>query len=670
LAGARAGEAVSAAGARFVSLVGLHRPEDVPAAIVRTLGIVVLSSESTQCAVERFLATKEMLLVVDNFEHLLAAASVIGGLLEACAAVTALTTSREPLALHAEQRYSVSPLALPPPGTSTDVQADAVALFADRARARDPAFVLDDVNAAAVAEICRRVDGLPLGIELAAARCGMLSAGEIAERLDAALGAVGAGARDAPARQQTLRATIDWSHDLLSDGEKVCFARFAVFAGSADVGAAETITAAGWETLDRLVSKSLLVRRGRADASSRLLMLETIRAYADECFATADQDAVRERHYRYYLTLAERHGSDRALWGKDGNVHLAVLDADIENLYAALTWAVGRAGAEPALAMCAALGTYWLMRDRYADAVAWIDRALALPDADAHPSLRVDVLCSKVWCLWPIGRASEGAAIAAEAEAVARELGDPGILSRALQTRAEFEAVPGRLDVADALADEALLWADAAGDEFAFACASCSKAIAAATPAERRDRVDRAASLLDEVGCAYLLADLLGSAGQVALQAGSDRDARELLERAMPVALELDNGYIWMLVLGNFGLAALLTGDADVARDAFRHELTLCRELVVRPMASEGLRGLAAVAAIRGDVHRAARLVGAAAAHQHGDLGYPVDARLDAAFFELARAHCGDDAWDAAAREGAGLSFDDAIAHALEELPA
>ena len=135
----------------------------------------------------------------------------------------------------------------------------------------------------------------------------------------------------------------------------------------------------------------------------------------------------------------------------------------------------------------------------------------------------------------------------------------------------------------------------------------------------------------------------------------------------MPVARELDNGYIWMLLLGNYGLAALLTGDVDAARHAFRDELALCRDLVVPPMAAEGLRGLAAVAAVGGDVQRAARLVGAAATHRYGDPGHPVDARLDAAFFDGARARCGGDAWDAAAREGAGLSFEDAVADALEE---
>ena len=228
------------------------------------------------------------------------------------------------------------------------------------ARAREPTTPTSTwatATRAAVAEICRRVDGLPLAIELAAARCGLLSPGEIAERLDAALGALGAGARDAPARQQTLRATIDWSHELLSDAEKQCFARFAVFAGGATVEAAETITGAGLDTLDGLVAKSLLVLRQHANAPTRLGMLETIRAYAAERFAaTADEQAVRERHYRYYLALAQRHGTERALWGASGKEHLARLDAEIDNLHAALGWAIGQANAERALAMAAALG--------------------------------------------------------------------------------------------------------------------------------------------------------------------------------------------------------------------------------------------------------------------------------------------------------------------------
>ena len=384
LEAARAVQADFADGAHFVSLAALRRPEDVPAAIVKALGIVVLSGESADQAAERFLAAKHLLLVTDNLEQLLGAAPFIGRLLEACPSLTILATSREPLALQAEERYPVSPLALPEPGTPQGAGAladtDAVALFCERARAHDPDFDLGDGNADAVAEICRRVDGLPLAIELAAARCGLLSPTEIADRLETALGALGAGARDAPARQQTLGATIDWSHELLSDDEKRCFARFAVFAGGATVEAAETITAGGLDTLDGLVTKSLLARRRHALAPTRLGMLETIRAYAGERFASAaDVEAVREDHYRYYLALAQRHGTERALRGAGAREHLARLDAEIDNLHAALGWAVAQPSAEQALAMAAALGCYWVMRNRYADAVDWVDQALNLP---------------------------------------------------------------------------------------------------------------------------------------------------------------------------------------------------------------------------------------------------------------------------------------------------
>ena len=187
---------------------------ELAAAIVKTLRVIVLAEESPEQAVERFLAAKHLLLVADNFEHLLDAAPFIGGLLGACPALTVLVTSREPLALQADERYPVDGLAV----------ADAVTLFCERARAHGSRFVLGDDDMAAVAAICRRVDGLPLAIELAAARCAVLSPSEIAERLEAALAAPGGGVRDAPARQQTLRATIDWSHALLSDEERRCFA--------------------------------------------------------------------------------------------------------------------------------------------------------------------------------------------------------------------------------------------------------------------------------------------------------------------------------------------------------------------------------------------------------------------------------------------------------------
>jgi hypothetical protein len=545
---------------------------------------------------------------------------------------------------------------------------DAVALFCARAQARDPDFVLNDANAAPVAEICRRVDGLPLAIELAAARCGLLSPGEIAQRLDDALGAMGSGARDAPVRQQTLRATVDWSHELLSDAEKQCFARFAVFAGGATVQAAEAVTHAGLDTLDGLVAKNLLVLRQDAHTTSRLGMLDTIRAYATERFAaTADEQAVRERHYRHCVALAQRHGTERALWGAGGKEHLARLDAEIDNLHAALGWAIGQANAELALALAAALGCYWVMRNRYADAVDWVDQALDLPGAADHPAPRVSALRTKAKCLWQMGRGAEQPAIVAAAEAIARRLGDPVILSQALQLRAYQERDAERLDVADAVADEALRWARAADDQWEIAEASRGKATAASSIADLRERVDRAASLLTEVGNVHQLANLLNDAAYAALCLGGDRDATDFAARATPIAHALDNRFERMINGGNVGVAALLTGETDTASHAFREELMLCRDMVVRPVVFEGLRGLAAVAVVDGDDKRAATLVGAADAHRYHQAEDPVEARLDKRFFAAARRRCGTDAWNAAAREGSMLSFEDAIAYALEE---
>jgi tetratricopeptide (TPR) repeat protein len=545
---------------------------------------------------------------------------------------------------------------------------DAAALFVERARARDPGFRLTRENASAVAEICRRVDGLPLAIELAAARCGLLSPDEVVDRLDMALGAQGVGARDAPTRHQTLRATIDWSHDLLDDGEKVCFASFAVFAGSATLTAAERITGCDVDTLGRLVAKSLLVRQRHPLGPTRVGMLETIHDYATERLAASpDRDPVRDRHHEFYLALAQEHGTEQALWGRRRSEHLARLDAEIDNLHAALEWAVGQPGAEGALAMAQGLGQYWLLRNRFADAVEWIDRALSMPGADAFPALRVRALCIKVSCLWPLGRRGEQLAVIAEAEATARALGDPAILSRALHARSHREYDAGRFDVADALADEALSCARAAGDGWELALASYDRTLASSTAADLRERAERAASLLDEVGNVYQLGNLLTSATYATLCMGADRDATDFAARSIPVARSLEDPYAWMITSGNVALAALLTGEIDAASRAFREELRLCREMVVRPLVFEGLRGLAAVAVVGDDPTRAATLVGAAAAHRYGQPEDALDARLDRAFFEPARTRHGAEAWDATARDAGGLSFEDAVAYALEE---
>ena len=432
--------------------------------------------------------------------------------------------------------------------------------------------------------------------------------------------------------------------------------------------AAETITATNLDTLDRLVAKSLLVRVHRPRTTTRLLILETIRAYASEQLAaTADNNAVRQRHCRHYLALAQRDGTERALWGAEAGEHLAVLDAEIDNFDEALRWAVAQRNAELALALVRWLGDYWHTRNRFAHAVDWIDQALSLPEADAHPVLRARALLAKIACLWPLGRGTEQAPLIEQAAAIAAELGDPVLISRLLQWRSRLEAAVGHLDAGTALADDALRRASEADDEWEIAMAAVAKALTAPTLADLRELVDEAASRASAVGNVVELASLLGSAVYSASAEGSDRVAQMFLDQAEPIAHALDDPSILMMVRGNAGLVAVFAGDTDAARRTFRDELEFCRETVYLPYACEGLLGLAAVAAVDGDVRRAARLVGAAGVRGYVPPNDPVHARLDAAFFKDARLRYGADAWDAAARDGTALSFEDAIAYALEE---
>jgi non-specific serine/threonine protein kinase len=252
-------------------------------------------------------------------------------------------------------------------------------------------------------------------------------------------------------------------------------------------------------------------------------------------------------------------------------------------------------------------------------------------------------------------------------EAIARRLGDPVLLSQALQLRVDQATTADRTAVADTLADEALDWARAAGDKWEIAEASRRKAVAASNIADLRERVEAAASLLTDVGNDHRLASLLTGAAYAALCLGSDRDAKHFAARATPIARALDDPFERMINSGNAGLAALLTGETDAASEAFREQLRLCREMVIGVVAFEGLRGLAAVAVVDGDDRRAATLVGAAAAHRYNNINDRLHTRLDETFFKPARRRIGTRAWDAAARDARTLSFEDAIAYALED---
>ena len=330
-------------------------------ATVRALDAVTLDGESAEQALHRFLSARRLLLVIDNCERLPGVAAFDGGVLSrpapesACSQPAASRWTCGPRRATRSHRCRCTTM---PSSSSPSAGGRRTRSW----RRTDAAF----------AEICARLDGLPLAIELAAARCSLLTPAEIARRLHTALGALGAGARDAPERRRTLRATIDWSYDLLDDDERTAFSRFAVFAGGATVDAVEAVTGADLDMVDRLVDKSLVIERHGAE--TRLAMLETIREYAGESFAaSADAEVMsctsatsptsslrRTRGQRPRALRRRSQGASRRARCR------------LENLHAALGWAVARGDPEPAVAMCAALARFWRMRHRHADGIRWI----------------------------------------------------------------------------------------------------------------------------------------------------------------------------------------------------------------------------------------------------------------------------------------------------------
>ena len=375
-------------GAYFVSLAPLAEHAELAGAIAVTLGVPVQGQEPPTQALLRFLAGKEVLLVLDNFEHLLAGVPLPAELLARCPGLMILATSREPLRVAAERLYSVDPLAVPPEGDAPlpgDQRYPSVALFLDRAVAHEPDFRLDRRSAPHIHHVCRRLDGLPLALELAAARVGVLEADELAERLDDALALLTRGPRDAPARQRTLRATIDWSYRLLSDAERRAFGRMALFPGGVELAVAEQVTEASIDELDSLVAKQLVARHAR-----RLSMLETIREYAlEKLDEDPGADMLRERLVLWCLTLAGEAAP--RLRTRDRPASLARLDREMPNLRTALSWVIDGGRRDDALRLVAELGPYWSYSFRWQEGLRWTEAALERA-GDAPPPLRAAAL--------------------------------------------------------------------------------------------------------------------------------------------------------------------------------------------------------------------------------------------------------------------------------------
>ncbi len=655
-------------GAWFVSLASTARAEHVPTAIAQAIGAAPRRGESPEAAITRYLAPRRGLLVLDNFEHVLSAAPLISDLLAVCRATMVLATSREALRLQGEQRYEVTPLPVPTDGHLAAVkQSPAAELFVERARSHDRAFELTPSNGSAVAELCRRLDGLPLAIELAAARTPMLGPDELNARLGETLDVLGSGARDLPDRQRTLRATIEWSHRLLSPAEAEAFARFSVFAGGATIEAAEEVTCAHLDTLSGLVNKHLLLRRSGPGGESRLVMLETVREYASERLA-AGQHATetRSRHIRSCIALAER--AQPRLFTREEAKWLPELDAEVDNFRAALDWGLHETPVD-ALRLAGWLGPYWTNRNRSDEGVGRVEAALDAAGDDAPVEYRARARLEQAFLVANLGYGQpesvmRARAHAGEALALSRETEDPAGAGYALIALAWFEQagpLPQRRRFE--LAQEALNCGHHAGDQRLVGLALAERALAF-PPDQAEADLERAAVALRKIGDSISLVELYWNAAYNAIKAGSPERAGPWLDKARPLARKLDDPLEDILVLGTVGLHALFIDELEHAQVAFEEQLRLCQQHAFRPPASRGLAGLAAIAVRREDDERGAYLLGAATAIGPTD-DPEVLTQLDDRFFNPARARYGEHRWDQAYAHGAQLSSEQAINRAL-----
>jgi predicted ATPase/class 3 adenylate cyclase len=386
-------------GVVFVALAALEDPSLVASTVAAAMGVQEEAGRPILTSLTERLAGMEVLLVLDNYERLLAAAPLVGELVAAGPGVRVLVTSRAPLRVAGEREYEVRPLALPDAsGAATPeelAESEAVALFVERARAIEPGFVLGPENAASVAAICAALDGLPLAIELAAARVRLLSPQAILERLGTSLPLLTGGPRDRPERQRTLRGAIQWSHDLLDPDGQTMFRRLAAFAGGWTFEAAEAVCSPAGaaaldtlETLDALVQHSL-ARRDDGAPEPRFRMLQTIREFGLERLAeSGEEPEIHERHAQFFLTLAEEAAGE--LTGPGKAVWLDRLARDHDNLRAALRWSVDADRAETGLLIAAAIWRFWQLRDHLAEGEAWLTELLAAPSAAAATPARAD----------------------------------------------------------------------------------------------------------------------------------------------------------------------------------------------------------------------------------------------------------------------------------------
>jgi predicted ATPase/two-component SAPR family response regulator len=630
LAAARSVGASFPAGVCWVELAPIEDPGIVGQAVAARLGVPDTPGQDAVEAVAEHVADHSLLVVLDNCEHVAdAVASLAENLLAACPHLSVLATSREALGVEGEVNWQVPPLSLPDdepgPTASALAKSDAVKLFEQRAQLVRPAFRVTDKNAAAVLAVCQRLDGLPLAIELAAARMRILSSEQLAERLDDIFAVLVGGARSAPPRHQALRATLDWSYDLLAANERATFRRLAVFFGGFTLQAAERVAPGGdirpdamLELLTRLADKSLLrVDHSRGD--SRYFLLATIREYARERLAeAAESQQVQRVHLRYFTELVEHAAARIERLEEEASpleLELDRLDAELPNIRKAYEFAAESGDPMAALRIAGPLDRFAYLRGHYHEVRQWMDAAVtSCPDAPAE--LRAKALLGSgrlalLQCDYaPAARRLEAAL------RLYRELGDARGIANALQVLGSVAREQGRYARAVELHTESLAVAEAAGDRWAVASAHSYLGFVSWLQREfsrASEEASTALSMFRDLGDVEGTAWSLISLGTVARYQGEAERAALLLaeSRSLSEGIGFREGMAWCAE--QLGLIAAVDGD-PAAISLLRDSLDLHSQLRDRWRMASVLEDLAAIALALGKARPAARLLGAAEA--------------------------------------------------------
>lgn len=669
-------------GVCFVSLAPVKSSDLVVSTVAQTLGLKEVGERPLLERLKTYLRDKRLLLFLDNFEHVAGAAPVVTELLTACPGLKALVTSRAVLRLSGEHECPIPPLQLPDSMDLPDLEelgdSESVALFVERARAARPDFELTGQNARAVAEICTRLDGLPLAIELAAARVKLLPPETMLARLEHTLPLLTGGWLDMPARQRTLRSTLRWSHELLDEGEQRLFRRLSVFAGGSTLQAAEAVCdtvdyplPGALEKLEGLIDKSMLRREEEVDTDKpRFAMLETIQEYASERLkSSGEEEAIRRAHAGYFRALAEE--ADPKLTTAEQVAWLGRLEVDHNNLRAALRHLVDRGEAEEALRLAGALWRFWYLRGHLTEGRRWLEETLS-PSRGASAALRAKALGGLGYLSWSQGDFGQAKALFEESLALSRREGERREAAAALNGLGRVASYArGDHATARTFYEEALTihrdlddkWGVAKSLYFSGVAAAFQEDHAAAHPL-----LEEALEAFREVGDREGIADSVGVMGMMALSRGDHEEARSLVEEARTIMESLEDRPGIIKALCVLGDISLNQGKPGAAHDLYERALAILKDLEDEWWIAWCLEGVAGVAAVQGQPARAARLFGAAQAlrDETGSPRPPAYRRYYEHNLAAAKDLLDEAAFAEAWEEGRAMTSGQAIEHALE----